>query len=86
MKKNTRKRSNLSRLERFLADSRSDKYFGKSFCFKCAILAQVLSGVGTLTEIAREHRVSKQAASRHAASARAIFGSGKHQVDCKPLS
>ena len=70
-----------SNLEKWLSDPRADDYFGKSFSFKLSILAQVRTGDGTLAAIAREHHVCKQAATRHAAKARSIFGSSPHLVD-----
>lgn len=61
-------------LTEWLTDKRADHYFGKSFAFRFAVLAQVVSGIGTLTEVARQHGVSKQSASKHAIKAREIFG------------
>jgi hypothetical protein len=63
-----------SNLERWLADPRADEYFGRSFALRFAVLAQVVSGTGTLADVGRRHGASKQAASKHAAKARRIFG------------
>jgi len=63
-----------SNLETWLADPRADAYFGRRFVFKSDVLAQVVSGSGTLAEIGRRHNASRQAAYKHAAAARRIFG------------
>ena len=63
-------------LIKWLTDQRADEYFGASFALRFAVLAAVVSGNGTIAAVGRRHGVSKQAAHRHAAKARRIFGIG----------
>src|SRR5580765_1756719 len=58
----------------WLSHPNADAFFGASFTTKFTILAQVASGFGTQSEIARELKVSRQYISRQAALARRVFG------------
>ena len=60
-------------LAKWLTDSKSAVYFGRSFTLRAAVLAYLITGDGTLAEIGRKHGVSRQAVHRHAVKARAIY-------------
>lgn len=61
-------------LESWLKDKRMDAYLGRRACFKLTVLAAVISGDETLASVARRYGTSRQAAGKHAANARRIFG------------
>lgn len=63
-------------LESWLKDQRMDAFLGRRACFKLAVLAAVISGNETLASVARRYGTSRQAAGKHAAAARRIFGNG----------
>jgi len=65
---------NQNNLESWLGDPRLDQFIGRRACFKLAVLAAVFSGQETLASVARRYRVTPQAAQKHAANARRIFG------------
>jgi hypothetical protein len=69
--KNTPQKSNL---DKWITHPGADEYFGRRFAFKFAVLATIASGHGTLAEVARQYGSSRQAAWKHAKSARLIFG------------
>jgi hypothetical protein len=52
-----------------------DQYLGRRACYKLAILSALLNGEN-LSAVARRFGTSKQAAGKHAAAARRIFGKG----------
>ena len=58
----------------WLGDDRATAYFGKSFALRADVLALVLTGQGTLADIARRRGVSRQAAHRQAVRARQVYG------------
>lgn len=64
-------------LQFWLSHPDADDYFGASFSAKFVILAQVWSGCGTQSDVARRLGCSKQYVSRLAAKARRVFGIGK---------
>ena len=70
-----------SKLVTFLESSEADRFFGRAFVIKAAVLAHVKTGKGTLTSIAAKHGVGKSALTRHARRAREIFGPGTQKVD-----
>ena len=59
-------------LKQWLTDPRTAEYFGKTFKLRADVLAAVIAG-GNLAEIARQHGVSRAAASKQARRATAIF-------------
>ena len=59
-------------LSAWLRDSRTRAYFGGTFQLRADVLGALLVG-GNLSEIARRHGVSKQAAHRHAVDAKRFF-------------
>jgi transposase-like protein len=65
-----------SNLEEWMLDKRMDQYLGRRPCFKLSVLAAVISGNEPLSAVARRYGASKQAAGKHAAAARRIFGKG----------
>jgi predicted transcriptional regulator len=73
-------------LIQWLTAEKSAVYFGKSFAIRADVLAQILTGTGTLADIARHHGVSRQAVQKHAKQARRIYfeppGNGQPPVDC----
>jgi hypothetical protein len=72
MKKTT---SNLeSNLEKWMASPAFDEFVGRRVRFKLAVLAAVISGDESLASVARRYGTTRQAASKHAANARRIFG------------
>jgi transposase-like protein len=60
-------------LIQWLTDEKSTAFFGKSFAIRADVLAQILTGSGTLADIARRHGVSRQATQKHAKRARQIY-------------
>ena len=58
----------------WLGDSRFDRYVGRRTCFKLAVLAAILSGNESLASVARRYGTTRQAAAKHSAAARKIFG------------
>ncbi len=66
-------------LAEWMAGERLDAYLGRRACFKLAVLAAVFSGQETLASVARRYGTSRQAAGKHAASARRIF------TNCNPM-
>jgi len=61
-------------LVNWLSDDRATLYFGGSFGLRADVLAHVLTGQGTLADIARRRGVTRQAAHRHAVRAREVYG------------
>jgi hypothetical protein len=57
----------------WLTDSRSAAFFGRSFAIRADVLAHLITGNGSQSEIGRKHKVSKQAVWKHAQKARTIF-------------
>ena len=57
----------------WLTDPRSEAYFGTGFNIRADALAYVITGKGTLEEIAQRNGVSKQAVHKHVKRARQIF-------------
>ena len=66
-------------LAAWLTDPRTAKFFGRSFLVRADVLAHLLTGRGTLSDIGRVHGLSRQAVHKHARQARQIFSikSGK---------
>jgi len=60
-------------LAAWLTDPRTAEYFGESWAFKADILEAVINGQ-KLAPVARQHGVTRSAASKQAGRARAIFG------------
>ncbi len=60
-------------LAEWLSDPRTKKYFGDSFMLKAGVLACLIQR-GNLAAVARQHGVTRAAASKQARRARAIFG------------
>jgi AraC-like DNA-binding protein len=67
-------KSKNNNLTAWLSDPRGEKYFGRTFAVRAAVLAHLLTGTGTLADVAREHGVSRQAVHRHFRRALAIYG------------
>ena len=65
--------NNAGSLAAWLTDPRTAEYFGESWAFKADILEAVIRGE-KLAPIARQHGVTRSAASKQAGRARAIFG------------
>jgi hypothetical protein len=63
-----------SNLIRLLCDERAVLYLGRSYALRLEVLAQLRTGSRSLAAIGREYRVSKQAVSKIAKKARAIYG------------
>ena len=57
----------------WLTDPRATEYFGRTFDIRAAVLAQAITGEGSLAGIARRKKVSRQAVHKQAVRARAIF-------------
>lgn len=62
-----------SNLLRWLTDRRTAEYFGDTFKLRADVLAAVITG-GNLAEVARQHGVTRAAASKSARRAKALFG------------
>ncbi len=60
-------------LLQWLTDPRGRKFFGRAFEIKSSVLVHVLTGEGSLAEIAATHGVSRQAVHWHAVKARKIY-------------
>ena len=60
-------------LAAWLTDPRTEKYFGESFALKADVLVCFLQR-GNLAEVARQHGVTRAAASKQARRAKALFG------------
>jgi len=60
-------------LARWITDERAEQFFGRPFKIKAAILVHMITGDGSLSEIAREHGISRQAVHEHARHAREIY-------------
>jgi hypothetical protein len=60
-------------LARWLTDARTAEFFGPSFAFRADVLACVIEG-GNLSAIARQHGLTRAAASKQARRAKSIFG------------
>ncbi len=78
------KDKNENHLEQWLTHPGADEYLGRTPGLKLAVLLHLVTGEGSLVEIAHRFNVSKQALTKHAAAARRCFGleDGKPQVDC----
>lgn len=61
-------------LTAWLSDPRGQDYFGRTFAVRAAVLAHLLTGEGTLADVAREHGVSRQAVHRHYRRAVKVYG------------
>lgn len=76
-------------LIKWLTGDKAADYFGKSFSIRADVLAQMLTGSGSLADIARRHGVSRQAVQKHAKQAHRIYfdtaDSGQPPVDWKNL-
>ena len=57
-----------------LCDAKAIRYFGRGWALRAEVLAQMRTGSRSLAAIGREYRVSKQAISKIARKARAIYG------------
>jgi hypothetical protein len=57
----------------WLSDPRAGEFFGKAFSLKLAVLAHIVTGAGTQAQIAREHRITRQAVHKHSKRAERIF-------------
>jgi len=60
-------------LIRWLSDPRGQKYFGHTFTLRADVLVAVITG-GNLAAVARQHGVTRAAASKQARLAKSIFG------------
>jgi len=60
-------------LAAWLSDPRGQKFFGRQFRIKAAILVYLTTEQGSLAEIARAFGVTRQCVQRHAAAARKIY-------------
>lgn len=58
-----------------LCDAKAIRYLGRAWALKMECLAAMQTGSRSLSSIAREYHVSKQAVGRLAKKARAIYGS-----------
>lgn len=63
------------RIAEFLQSDFADKYYGRAWLLKSAVLAHVLTGEGTLLAIAEKYKVSPAALTRHHRRARQILAS-----------
>lgn len=57
----------------WLTSPKAARYFGRGFLIRADVLAHLISGRGTLADIAKVHGVSRQAVHKHARKARVIF-------------
>lgn len=62
-----------SHLSEWLTDPRAAKYFEESFALKLSVLSALING-DCLAEVARQHGVTRAAASKQARRAKAVFG------------
>jgi hypothetical protein len=62
-----------SHLAAWLTDPRTAEYFGTTFRLRADVLAAVITR-GNLAAVARQHGVSRAAASKQARLAKSIFG------------
>ena len=60
-------------LARWITDERAEKFFGRPFKIKAAILVHMITGEGSLADIARQNGISRQAVHEHARHAREIY-------------
>ena len=60
-------------LANWLSDARAILYFGRAFQIKAAVLVHLISGKGSLGEIARQHNVGRNAITRYAKNARKYY-------------
>lgn len=60
-------------LVHWLTDARTADYFGPSFTLRADVLAALIQR-GNLAAVARQHGVTRAAASKQARRAKAIFG------------
>ena len=60
-------------LTHWLIDRRSTGFFGRTFAIRADVLALLLTGTGSLNEIARTHGITRQAVERHLKKAKAIY-------------
>lgn len=60
-------------LARWLTDARTAEFFGDSFALKADVLACLIQR-GNLSDVARQHGLTRHAASKQARRAKAIFG------------
>ncbi len=60
-------------LVHWLTDPKTAEYFGDTFKLRADVLNAVITG-GNLAAVARQHGVTKQAASKQARRARSIYG------------
>jgi hypothetical protein len=60
-------------LTAWLSDPRVRRFYGPTFELKSDVLGVLVSGVGTLAGVARQHNVTRQAAHKHAVDARKAF-------------
>jgi transcriptional regulator of acetoin/glycerol metabolism len=61
-------------LAEWLADKRGEAYFGRTFAVRASVLAHLLTGEGSLADVAREHGVSRQAIHKHYRRAVKVYG------------
>ena len=57
----------------WFSGAKAERYFGQAFSIRADVLAYLVTGNGTLTEIALAHGVTKQAAQKQARRAREIY-------------
>jgi hypothetical protein len=57
----------------WLSAPASEKFFGRGFVIKLAVLVHLMTGNGSLAEIAKKNGVSRQAVHEHAVKAREIY-------------
>jgi hypothetical protein len=67
-------RDDASNLIDRLCDEKATRFFGRSWALRAEVLAQIQTGSRSLSAIAREYHVSKQAVSKIAKRAREIYG------------
>jgi hypothetical protein len=63
-----------SNLIGLLCSEKALRYLGRGYALKLEVLAQLRTGSRSLAAIGREYQVSKQAVSKIAKKARAIYG------------
>jgi hypothetical protein len=64
---------NNDNLINWLTDSRSAEYFGRTFAIRADLLANLITGRGSVAEIAKEYSISLAAVYKHRKMALAIF-------------
>lgn len=67
-------RTKKSNLEKWLSDPRATEFFGRAFSVKADVLFHLLSGRGSLSAIAAQYSISRQAIHKHVKRARLLFG------------